>query len=142
VKPPSSAQTLAACAAVALLALWNTVNFYGATEQATGASADVYKVGEQDARFQDLMPALPATGIVGYVSDVPTSQTLGAVLRDGAQYAMAPRLVREQSLKPGAEWVIGNFSKPLDVTQFGRERGLTLVRDFGNGVVLYRDGAH
>jgi hypothetical protein len=138
---PSSGLVLAACAAVAVLALWSTVNFYGATDAAAGPNADVYKIGEQGARFQDLIPALPPTGIIGYVSDVPTNETLGAVLRDGAQYALAPRLVREQSLKPGAEWVIGNFSKPLDVTQFGRQRELTLVRDFGNGVVLYRNEA-
>jgi hypothetical protein len=140
-KPPSSVQILAACAAVGLLALWSMINFYAVTADAAGPNADVYKVGEQAARFYDLIFALPATGMVGYVSDVATSQTLGAVLRDGAQYALAPRLVREQTLKPGAEWVIGNFSKPLDVIQFGKERGLTLVRDFGSGVVLYRDGA-
>ncbi len=140
-KESSPTQVLVACGIVALLALWSMINFYGATEEAAGPNADVYKVGEQNARFQDLMPALPKTGIIGYVSDVPTSQTLGAVLRDGAQYALAPLLVREQSLRPGAEWVIGNFSKPLDVTQFGAQRGLTLVKDFGSGVVLYRGGA-
>lgn len=140
-KSPSSVQVLSACGAVAVLALWSTINFYGATEQAAGADADVYKIGEQAARFQDLISALPATGIIGYVSDVPTSETLGAVLRDGAQYALAPRLVREQNLKPGAEWVIGNFSKPLEVIQFGKNQGLTLVRDFGMGVVLYRNEA-
>jgi hypothetical protein len=124
-----------------MLSLWSTVNFYGVTGAAAGPNADVYKIGEQHARFQDLIPALPATGIIGYVSDVPTDRTLGAVLRDSAQYALAPRLVREQSLNPSAEWVIGNFSKPLDVTQFGRQRELTLVQDFGNGVVLYRNEA-
>ena len=135
---PSSGQVLAACAAVALLALWSTVNFYAATEGQAGANVDVYKIGEQPARFRDLMSALPTTAIIGYVSDVPASQTLGAVLYSGAQYTLAPRLVTGQRLKPEAEWVIGNFSKPLDVVQFGHDRGLALVRDFGNGAVLYR----
>jgi hypothetical protein len=124
-----------------VLALWSTVNFYSITEELAGANADVYKIGEQAGRFQDLMSALPATGIIGYVSDVPASQTLGAVLYSGAQYTLAPRLVAEQRLKPDAEWVIGNFSKPLDVVQFGAKRGLTLVKDFGNGAVLYRNQA-
>jgi hypothetical protein len=137
-KSPSSVQILAACAAVALLALWSTISFYGATEELAGANADVYKIGEQVARFQDLMSALPATGIVGYVSDVPASQTLSAVLYSGAQYTLAPRLVTDQRLTPAPEWVIGDFSKPLDVVQFGKDRGLTLVKDFGNGAVLYR----
>jgi hypothetical protein len=140
-RQPSSGQVLAACAAVSLLALWSTVNFYSTSEELAGGNADVYKIQEQTIRFRDLISALPATGIIGYVSDVPTSQTLGAVLYSGAQYTLAPRLVTSQRLQPGPEWVIGNFSKPLDVIQFGKDRGLTMVRDFGNGAVLYRNQA-
>jgi hypothetical protein len=137
-KQPSSGRVLAACVAVALLALWSTINFYGATAESAGPGADVYKVGDQAARFQDLMSALPAEGIIGYVSDASPSTTLAAALYSSARYALAPRLVTDQSVKPAPEWVIGNFSKPLDVVQFGKDRGLILVRDFGNGAVLYR----
>jgi hypothetical protein len=137
-KQLSSGRVLAACAAVALLALWSTVSFYGATADSAGPGADVYKVGDQAARFQDLMSALPAGGIIGYVSDAPPGGTLASALYSSARYALAPRLVTDQDVKPAPEWVIGNFSKPLDVAQFGKDRGLTLVRDFGNGAVLYR----
>jgi|SRR5665213_3518007 len=137
-KEPSSAQVLVACSAVALLALWSTVSFRSATEELAGPGADVYKIGEQAARFQELMSALPAEGIVGYVSDVPAGKTLASALYSGAQYTLAPRLVTDQKVKPAPEWVIGNFSQPLDLVQFGKDRGLTLVRDFGNGAVLYR----
>ena len=84
---------LIACGAVALLALWSALNFYGATAEATGPGADIYKVGDQVARFQDLMAALPATGVIGFVSDAPAGQTLGAALFSSAQYTLAPRLV-------------------------------------------------
>lgn len=141
-KQPSSARLLAACAAVALLSFWSTVGFHSATEELAGPNADVYKIGDQAARFQELAAALPATGIVGYVSDVPADQTLAAVLYGGAQYTLAPRLVTQQNMKPAPEWVIGDFSKPLDVVQFGKDRGLTLVKDFGNGAVLYRNQTH
>jgi hypothetical protein len=137
-KEPSSAQVIAACAAVALLTLWSTVSFRGATEELAGPNADVYKIGDQATRFQELISALPAEGIVGYVSDVPASKTLASVLYSSARYTVAPRLVTDQSVNPAPEWVIGNFSMPLDVVQFGKDRGLTLVRDFGNGAVLYR----
>ena len=137
---PSLGQVAIACAAVALLASWSTVNFYGATTEAVGAGADVYKIGEQAARLGDLISTLPATGIVGYVSDVPASNTLGAVLYCSAQYTLAPRLVTDQRGQL-SEWVIGNFSKPLDFVQFGKQRGLILVKDFGNGAVLYRNQA-
>lgn len=126
-------------AAVAMLALWSAVSFYNATAGATGANADVYKVGEQAARFHDLISALPAAGIIGYVSDAPASTTLGAALYSSAQYTLAPRLVTDRPVNPPAEWVIGDFSQPLDVVQFGNQRGLMLVRDFGNGAVLYRN---
>lgn len=139
---PSSGYALIACAAVALLALWSTANFYSATADAAGPGADVYKIAAQAERFEDLAAALPATGVVGYVSDVPPNQTLSAALYSSAQYTLAPRLVTDQRAQPPAEWVIGDFSKPLDVVQFGAQRGLTLVKDFGNGAVLYRSHAH
>jgi hypothetical protein len=138
---PSSGQVLIACAAIALLALWGTVNFYGATAQMVGDNADVYKVGDQAARFQDLMSALPPTAIVGYVSDVPVGETLGAALYSSAQNTLAPRLVTAERVQPPPEWVIGDFSKPLDMVQFGKQRGLALVKDFGNGAVLYKSEA-
>lgn len=134
----SGGRILIACAAVSLLSLWGVANFYVSTADATGPNADVYKIGAQASRFQDLAAALPSTGVIGYVSDVSTGQTLGAVLYASAQYTLAPRLVTDQATEPAPEWVVGDFSKPLDVAQFGAQRGLTLVKDFGNGAVLYR----
>jgi hypothetical protein len=124
------------------LALWSAINFYGSTGDLAGPGADVYQIGEQPARFQELASQLPPTAIVGYVSDVPVTQTLGAVLYSGAQYTLAPRLVTDQPVKPPPEFVVGSFSKPRDVVQFGQQRGLTLVKDFGNGIVLYRNRTH
>lgn len=140
-KEPSPSQVRIACAAVALLALWSTINFFAATGDAVGPGADVYKVGAQAARFEDLASALPSSGVIGYVSDASSGQAVGAALYGGAQYTFAPRLVTSQPTQPPAEWVIGDFSKPLDVVQFGEKHGLTLVKDFGNGAVLYRNKA-
>src|SRR5271167_1286113 len=95
-KLASSGLSIPACAAVVALALWSTTEFYNTTEELAGPNADVYKIGEQASRFQDAALALPAAGIIGYVSDIPTNKTLGAVLHDGAQYALAPRLVTEK----------------------------------------------
>src|SRR5271155_1929653 len=107
-KRPSMGLVMLACAAVAALALWSMVEFYGATEGLAGPEADVYKTGEQAARYQGIASALPATGIVGYLSDLPSSQTVGAVLYSGAQYTLAPRLIVEQRLQPNVEWVVGS----------------------------------
>jgi hypothetical protein len=138
-KEPSSTQVLIACAAVSLLALWSMTNFYSSTEEAAGPNADVYKIGEQAARFEDLAATLPASGLVGFVSDLPHDVLLGAVLYSGARYTLAPRLVTDEIQKTAPEWVVGDFSKPLDSAVFGAQRGLILTKDFGNGVVLYRN---
>ncbi len=138
---PSSNRALIAGSAVAALALWSALNFYSATAEAAGANADVYRVGVQATRFHDLMAALPEHGIIGYVSDEPASTTLGADLYSSAQYTLAPRLLTGGPVNPPAEWVIGDFSKPLDYVQFGNQHGLTLVKDFGDGAVLYRNRA-
>ncbi|HTR38363.1 MAG TPA: hypothetical protein VMH80_20780 [Bryobacteraceae bacterium] len=137
-KQPSPAVVSAACAAVALLSLWSTVDFYRATEDLAGSNADVYQIGAQAERFRELAAALPASGIIGYVSDRGTRETLGTVMYDGAQYALAPRLLTERLRQANTPWVVGNFSKPMDVAGFASKRGLTVVRDFGSGVVLLR----
>jgi hypothetical protein len=133
-KVPSSHNVLIACGIVVILAIWGAVNFYNNTAQATEPSADTYKIAEQPARFRELIAALPPTGDVGYVSDVPLGQSLGDILRASLQYTLAPRLLTNRH----ADWIIGDFSKPLDVAEFGAMHGLMLVKDFGNGAVLYR----
>ena len=138
-REPSPIQTWWACGAVCALALYGLFGFYSMTEPGTQPDADIYKVGDQAARFQELQAALPATAtMLGYVSDKPTRETIGAALYSSAQYTFAPRLVTDHAVTPPTEFVIGNFSAPLDVVEFGRAQGLTLVRDFGNGAVLYR----
>jgi hypothetical protein len=140
-KQSSAGEMLAACAVVAALALGSVVEFFSATADLAGPSADVYKVGDQPVRLDDLAAALPATGVVGYVSDASAGQVVGAALYSSAQYTLAPRLVTDLANAPHAEWVIGDFSKPVDFVQFGQKHGLTLVRDYGNGAVLYRNQA-
>jgi len=92
---------------------------------------DLNQVSQRsDQRFASLKGALPHEGIVGYVGDsgAPPGQYYLA------QYALAP-LVVEYSANP--EWVVGNIPKnhpdPAAIEQ------LELVRDFGDGVVLFRN---
>jgi hypothetical protein len=51
-------------------------------------------------------------------------------------YALAPRLVTRSA--DSHEWVVGNFSHPLDYVAAGAAHRLELVKDFGNGIVLFR----
>ena len=87
------------------------------------------------ARYQALRLALPDTGVVGYVSDglEGGSFTSLEALQDFflTQYSLAPVIVQ-----PGARHalVVGNFSrKPSALPGH-----LTLLWDFGDGIVLFR----
>lgn len=79
-----------------------------------------------DERFAALKAALPPQGIVGYVGDSesPADYYL-------TQYALAPLIVDHSSSHP---LVIGNFSKSPAA---GWKGNLQLVKDFGNGVILF-----
>lgn len=83
-----------------------------------------------DQRFATLKAGLPTQGVIGYIGE-PGDLALGDYYL--AQYALAP-LVVERSKNHSL--VVGNFpnspppSFPPD---------LTLVRDFGNGVLLLAD---
>jgi len=35
--------------------------------------------------------------------------------------------------------VVANFSRPQDYAAFGRSRGLALVKDYGQGAVLFHE---
>ena len=101
------------------------------------STRDPFQVQPQTERFRGVMESLPPATVVGYMTDLePTDRSAPIIFRT-AQYTLAPRL-----LQPGTaqEWVIGNFSKALDFRAMGAGKGLQLVQDFGNGVVLYRHG--
>jgi len=138
-KPAPAGWMLGGSAVVAALALWGVLSFSTATEAMSTTAADVYRISDQQWRFQQVSEALPAHGIIGYVSDQTGVQAQAMLL--GAQYILAPRVLVELKNRPESPWVIGNFAKQLDIAEFGREHGIRPVRDFGAGVVLFRKGA-
>jgi len=100
------------------------------------------EISGYDSRFQELRTALPASGVVGYLGHPdPGGPTPGE--RDAAsllhfkryllaQYALAP-VVLIESTEP--EFVVGNFD-PGAVPS--APAGFRIVRDFGQGLVLFR----
>jgi len=136
--------------AVVLLTAAGLLNLYQNTE-AQAAQGDPYQIDTQLARMQQAVAALPGRSRVGYLTDMDVSSARGLLAFNAARYALAPRL-----LVPGtspafgtrsggsgdAGWVLGNFSQPLDFQAFGAQRGLTFVRDLGDGVVLYKRTPH
>jgi len=83
-----------------------------------------------DQRFADLKGALPSVGTVGYIGDsgAPPGQYYLA------QYALAPLVV---DYSADHVWVIGNFPKKRP--DLSALEHLELVKDFGDGVELFRN---
>jgi hypothetical protein len=99
---------------------------------------DAYGVDLARSRLEAVVPDLPATAAIGYLSDLSPAEHTGGMALHAVQYALAPRLVADLAKFPGAEWVIGYFHRPADFAALGAARGLEIVRDHGNGVVVFR----
>lgn len=103
---------------------------------------DPFLVNRQPERLADAARMLPPRAVVGYLSDLGFETTSGSAAYFGAQYALAPRLLTFRLDLANPEWVLGNFGRFQNFAALGAAHNLTLVRDFGNGVVLYRNRGH
>lgn len=129
----------AAVLLAAALSVLGCVQYWDAESSYQHQSPDPYRIADQEARFAGLRAAVPENAVLGYLTDTPMEDTLGTSMFFAAQYHLAPRLLQK------TQWhdlVLGNFAKPADFASFGKQRGLRLDRDFGNGVVLFRNEAH
>jgi hypothetical protein len=106
------------------------------------AHASRDEISTNERRFAELRAMLPARGVVGYVGHpeptgpTPREANAAALLHFRryllAQYALAP-VVLSESTEP--ELVIGNFEPGAVLPA---RPGLRVLRDFGNGLVLFR----
>jgi len=101
----------------------------------SGKSDEVTVIVRKMAEVKNI---LPAGTVIGYLSNTDKEQIgTGWVVRPKAyyltQYALAPIIVdhsTEHSL------VVGYFDPPLGFEADGKD--LSVVRNFGNGIVLFR----
>ena len=89
-------------------------------------------MARHDQRFELLRDALPKRGIVGYISDAATEYD-HELRRSLAQYSLAPLIVQSDTRQP---LIIGEFTDPAAIAK-GRDLNLTVLRDFGDGLVLF-----
>ena len=101
------------------------------------------EVSRYEARFGALKRALPPHGVVGYVSDNDP-----IAMRDAAspqarlafkrylitQYALVPVVLLRSA---DADLVVGDFETPASASG-SAPAGFATVKDFGDGVVLFR----
>ena len=97
---------------------------------------------ENDRRLEDLRRTLNGHTIVGYINETRhhPSELETAHYYYQTQYALAP--IGVQGLLSNApspfDEVIGDFRGPVDMAKICASMGLTVVRDYGNGLVLFR----
>jgi 1,6-anhydro-N-acetylmuramate kinase len=128
----------AACVAATLLSLFATLNSYRISADNAERFPDSYGIVRAELRMAPLAERLPAGARVAYFTDIDSSHEAYAAAFLAAQYALAPRQLLMAGKGASAEWAMGNFSKPVDFSALGAERGYRMVEDLGNGVVLYR----
>ena len=122
---------------VAVSVLSIAAAFQTYTTRSVCPQPDAYGFARAKQRIGSAADAIPASAVVGYVSDLPIAEHAGGVALQSVQYALAPRMVVDLKEHPKARWVIGNFNQPGDFAKAGAERGLRVVQDLGNGIVLY-----
>ena len=88
---------------------------------------DPYMVNAQPERLRGAISYLPEHAELGYLSDLSFEATNGSVAHFSVMYALAPRLVTRSA--DSHEWVVGNFSHPLDYAAAGAPHGLEIVKD-------------
>jgi hypothetical protein len=121
---------------VAALCLISGIRTYRDADAYAHAFQDPYMINAQATRWSEALRTLPPNIVTGYLSDLPLDGTPGQAAFFGVANALAPRLVVRDA--DGPQWVVGNFSRPMDFAAAGSAHGLQMVRDFGNGAVVFR----
>ncbi len=130
---PRLAGIRAAVAAGLLVALALAANaqFLAWTLELRAAGAGPKLPAYYQTRFAPLRPLLPRRGVVGYVSDRPDAEEEYFL----TEYVLAPLLLD----RGGAHAVVvGNFFDPARAPAIAARMGLVLLRDLGEGVMLFR----
>ena len=89
-----------------------------------------------ESRFEALQKSLPPRSVLGYVSDNPANNAQSLAEFYLTQYALAPAIIKPSSAE---HLVVGNFHSNSPNAAMLRSKRLTLVRDFGNDVYIYRN---
>ena len=132
--------TRAAVWIVVGLALASVVNYFRTVDKKNRDWQDpstTYIIGIGPKRFREVIAMVPPETVLGYISDLP-EEGAGAIWFAGARHALAPRLLIPHQSPQKQDWILGNFSKSIDLHQIETQNQLQLVRDFGSGVAVFR----
>ncbi len=113
------------------------VNGYTLVENIKFPEKTKENISKYENRFVNLRQLLPQHGVIGYISDEKNESDQDFI--DSriylAQYSLSPVILvrsRDYSL------IVGNFLEQTPDCEAYRKQGLIPIKDFGNGVVLFR----
>lgn len=129
-KLSNPARVKVATALLALSVLYSIVPEYFRTR--VSAKITPSQIALYGRRFAALRKALPAQGVVGYVTDGEGDDAIWEYYQ--AQYHLAPVLLEKSS---DHELVVGNFKRPAVDANWLASQDLTLLQNFGDGVMLF-----
>lgn len=98
-------------------------------------------VSLHENRFAGIKNILPANTVAGYITDIQpdkeTEKGYGYYLTQYylTQYVLSPAIIVRGTNYP---LVIGNFHKPVNISQIYQDSRLILIRELDNGVMLFR----
>ena len=92
-----------------------------------------------EKRFIGLKEFLQNHSVVGYVSDYDDNSNGDGIAYTMAQYVLAP-IILVRGIK--RNFIIGNFNSAKPDIKAYQKENLSLIRDFGNGVILFERMDH
>ena len=93
------------------------------------------QISRYEKRFAGIKKMLPARGVVGYLTFPNLSWDEAKFDYGLTGYALSPLNV---DWSPDHEWIVGNFPNFKSPVQIPDIAGFVLIRDFGNGVALFK----
>ncbi len=127
-------RAVAATLLVSGVSLFSSFRLFTQTADVYTKAPAVDGVTEYTGRLNALKAVLPATGVIGYMTDpgTPANNTDAVAEHHIIQYALAPLVVVPNA---NQKFVVGNFHKAI-ATGSLRDQGFKLVQEFGNGIAL------
>jgi hypothetical protein len=91
-----------------------------------------------EKRFEGLKKILPAHGVVGYITGEGLEPIRANTDYHLTQYTLAPVIVLRTYQR---RLVVGNFTQGASGREVAAKHNLTVLKDFGNGVMLLSNEA-
>jgi hypothetical protein len=93
------------------------------------------KITQHDRRFEDIRKILPPNGVVGYFTDKKDYPSKGIDFLIWTGYALSPLIVVRGT---AAQFIIADISEAFNIKKFRENNNVRLIKNFGNGIVLFQ----